>query len=84
MANMPQTTGAIRKLRADKKKTAVNAMIRTTYKQEVAKFKKKPTVKGLTALFSKIDRAAKKKVIHKNKASRLKSRLSKLVSKKRS
>jgi len=84
MANMPQTTGAIRKLRADKKKAAVNVAIRTAYKQEVTKFKKKPTAKALVDLYSKIDRAAKKKVIHKNKASRLKSRLSKLVSKKRS
>jgi len=79
MANMPQTTGAIRKLRADKKRAVVNSLVRTTYKHEVAAFKKKPTVKALTTLFSKIDRAAKKKVIHRNKASRLKSRLSKLV-----
>ena len=81
---MPQTVGAIRKLRADKRKAAVNLATRTTYKQGVAAFKKKPSVKALVALYSKIDRAAKKKVIHKNKAARLKSRLSKLVSKKKS
>jgi len=84
IADMPQTTGAIRKQRADKKKAAVNGAIRTAYKEAVAGFKKKPTVKGLTTLFSKIDRAAKKRVIHKNKASRLKSRLAKLVLKKKS
>lgn len=81
---MPQTTGAIRKLRADKKKSAINAVIRSSYKQAVSEFKKKPTAKTLVTLYSKIDRAAKKKVIHKNKASRLKSRLSRLVSKKKS
>mgnify|MGYP001581962368 FL=1 len=84
MASMPQTTGAIRKLRADKKKAAINLAIKTGYKQAVADFKKKPTAKGLVAVFSRVDRAAKKMVIHKNKADRIKSRLSKLVPKKKS
>jgi small subunit ribosomal protein S20 len=84
MANMPQTTGAIRKLRADKKKAAVNLVIKKKYKQIIADFKKKPTAKALVKLYSQVDRAAKKHVIHKNKAARLKSRLSKLVSGKKS
>lgn len=41
--------------------------------------RKKPTKKNLGSVFSELDRAAKKHVIHKNKAARLKSRLSKLV-----
>ena len=52
---MPQTTGAIRKLRADKKKAAINLATKTVYKQEVAAFKKKPGVKALISLYSKID-----------------------------
>ena len=84
MANMPQTTGAIRKLRADKRRAEVNLMVRTTYKEAIAEFKKKPSVKTLGDVYAKIDRAAKNMVVHKNKAARLKSRLAKLVSSKRS
>lgn len=43
--------------------------------------RKKPTVKTLESLFSALDKAVKGRVIHKNKAARLKSRLSKLMKK---
>ena len=78
---MPITVGAIRKLRADKKKTALNLRVKNLYKQAVKKARQKPTEKNLTEAFSRLDRAAKSKVIHKNKASRLKSRLAKLLPK---
>jgi small subunit ribosomal protein S20 len=80
---MPQTTGAIRKLRADKKKSAINLKIKKTLKEAVLLMRKKPTEKNLKQLFVRVDRAVKKNVIHDNKASRLKSRLSLLVNKKR-
>jgi small subunit ribosomal protein S20 len=76
---MPITKGAIRKLRADKKKSALNLKVKTAYKQAVSSMRKHPSIKTLREVFSKVDRAAKTNVIHKNKASRLKSRLSKLV-----
>lgn len=41
--------------------------------------RKNPTAKALQKVYSQLDRAVKKKLIHKNKASRLKSRLSKLL-----
>lgn len=80
---MPITLGAIRKQRADKRKDKVNAQIRGVFRKAVLKTRKSPTVKNLTSAFSALDRAAKSKVIHKNKASRLKSRLSKLLLKKK-
>lgn len=79
---MPITVGAIRKLRADAKKARENAVHRRAYKELVSQMRRKPTVKTLTAAFSKLDRAAKRGVIHKNKAARLKSRLSGLLRKK--
>lgn len=82
MAVMPVTVGAIRKLRADKKKAAINQKIRTGLRDAVSAMRKKPTESALKKVFSKADAAAKSGVIHKNKASRLKSRLSKLVKKK--
>jgi len=82
MAEMPQTHGAIRKLGADKRKAAINAKTREGYKLTVSQLRKKPTTARLREVFKAVDRASKSGVIHKNKAARLKSRLSRLVKKK--
>jgi len=76
---MPLTKQAIKKVRQDKRKTIYNVRVKKTYKQAVAAFRKNPTLKGIGDVFSKLDKAAKTNVIHKNKAARLKSRLSKLI-----
>ena len=44
--------------------------------------RKKPTPGSLVKVFRAVDRAVKGKVIHKNKAARIKSRLALLVKKK--
>lgn len=82
MAVMPITVGAIRKLRADKRKATANARVRDALREAVAKMRKKPTVAGLKQVFSKADVAARKDVIHRNKAARLKSRMALLVKQK--
>jgi small subunit ribosomal protein S20 len=82
MAIMPVTVGALRKLRADKRKAATNLRVRKVLKEAVSTMRKKPTEKKLRELFSSVDRAVKVRVIHKNKAARLKSRLAALVKKK--
>ena len=82
MANMPITKGAIRKLRADKSKTHVNLLVKRAFKEAVSKMRKHPTVKNLVEVYKRLDRAAKSRAIHKNKADRLKSRLSRLIRKK--
>ena len=76
---MPLTKQAIKKVRQDKRKTIYNVRVKKTYKQAVAAFRKNPTAKDISAVFSKLDKAAKTNIIHKNKAARLKSRLSKLI-----
>ncbi len=76
---MPVTKQAIKKVRQDKKKAIYNARLRRAYKKAVSDFRKNPGSALLTSAFSALDRAAKVNVIHKNTASRLKSRLSKLV-----
>ena len=76
---MPVTKQAIKKVRQDKRKTIYNLRVKKTYKQAVAAFRKNPTLKGIGEVFSKLDKAAKTNIIHKNKAARLKSRLSKLI-----
>jgi small subunit ribosomal protein S20 len=81
---MPITVGAIRKLRADAKKKQENSKVKRAYKDVVAEMRRKPSEKVLAEVFSRLDRAAKRGVIHANKASRLKSRLAVLVKKKTS
>ncbi|MBI2008359.1 30S ribosomal protein S20 [Candidatus Amesbacteria bacterium] len=76
---MPATAGAIRKLRADKRKAAVNSKIKAVYKTAVNRIRRRPTDKNLREVFSKLDRAVKAGVIAKNKAARLKSRSARRV-----
>lgn len=80
---MPITKGAIRKLAADKRKQMINLRVKSAYKSAVSAMRKKPSAKALVTAFQKLDRAAKVNTIHKNKAARLKSRLSKLLSAKK-
>lgn len=79
---MPITRGAIRKERADKRKTKVNLRTKGEFRKAIWETRKKPTAKKLSAAYGALDRAAKKKTIHRNKAARLKSRLAKLMRKK--
>jgi small subunit ribosomal protein S20 len=82
LLDMPVTKQAIKKVRADRRKAIYNLKVKKTLKAAVSAFRKKPTKAGLVAVYRIVDRAAKTNVIHKNKASRLKSRLSRLISSK--
>ena len=74
---MPVIKQAIKKVRQDARKAVFNLKRKNAYKKAVKVFLKHPTEAGLKNVFSAVDRAAKTNVIHKNKASRIKSRLSK-------
>ena len=76
---MPVTKSAAKALRRDRRRTIINKKIKRAYKETVRAVRKNPTAETLKKAYSQLDRAAKKKVIHKNKAARLKSRLSKLL-----
>lgn len=76
---MPITKGAIRKQRADRFKAKSNNKTKITYREAVSGMRRKPTPAQLQEVYSTLDRASKKKTIHKNKAARLKSRLAKLL-----
>lgn len=64
--------------RAREKQTTV---VLNLLKTKIKKMRKSPSAKNLTIAFQALDKAAKRNIIHKNKASRLKSRLSKLLKK---
>ena len=72
---MPVTKQAKKKLRKDKKREEKNLKVKTEFKKTVKKTKSNPTPKSLTEANKVIDKAAKKGIIHKNKAARIKSRL---------
>lgn len=76
---MPVTKQAIKKVRQDRRKTIINLRVKKTLKKAVAAFYKNPTAATLKTVYRLADRAAKTNIIHKNKAARLKSRLSNLV-----
>lgn len=78
---MPVIKSAIKKLRQARVKAARNKGVKVTLRELITKFRKAPAQKLFSELTSSLDKAAKTNVIHKNKASRLKSRLSKLLPK---
>jgi small subunit ribosomal protein S20 len=85
---MPNTKSAIKAARQNIKRRATNLVALDKIKSAVKKVKKAVTAgikddanKALKEAFAAYDKAAKKNIIHKNNASRHKSRLSKLVGK---
>ncbi|MCX6704992.1 MAG: 30S ribosomal protein S20 [Candidatus Woesebacteria bacterium] len=78
---MPVTTTAKRALRGSKKKESVNKIILAKLGVAVRVARKSKTAEKIIKAVSLADRAAKKKVIHRNKAARIKSQLSKLLPK---
>ena len=79
---MPAIKSAKKKLRADKKRTSANKKMEALINISIKKAQRKPTPKSIQEAFSIIDKGVKKNIIHKNKDSRLKSKLSKLLNKK--
>jgi small subunit ribosomal protein S20 len=84
---MPNIQSAKKKMRKDVKRTKNNAQYLTAIEKAVKALFKFKTGEVDSAKVKKtvslIDKAAKRKVVHKNKAARLKSRISKLSSKKK-
>jgi small subunit ribosomal protein S20 len=85
---MPITKSAKKALRQNKIRKERNTIRKDAYKKEVTGFRKlvvakkfEDAAKMLPVVFKALDKAAKTKVIEKNKASRLKSRLSQLINK---
>ena len=83
---MPITQSAKKALRQNISRRARNVVKKEAYKKAVKDFrafvaekKTEEAKKILSTVFKALDKAAKTKVIEKNKASRLKSRLSTLL-----
>ena len=82
LSAMPITKRAIKKLRHDRVRAVQTKKVRESLRSLVKSVRKHPTKTSLSSVFAALDKAAKRNVIHKNKAARLKARLSKLLAKK--
>lgn len=85
---MPITKSAAKAMRVSRRRRAINLKTINKYKDAVravrraiAEKKKEEALKLLQASYKQLDKAAKKRVIHANKAARLKSRLSVAIAK---
>ena len=76
---MPVTKTAKRALRSSKKKQDMNSQTRSHFEISLRAARKSKSQKAVREAISLTDRAAKKNIIHKNKASRIKSSLAKLL-----
>jgi small subunit ribosomal protein S20 len=85
---MPQRRTAKKALRQTKKKQLKNLKVKGQIKTAIKKLKKSLTAKNaseseqaLRQAYKALDKAAGKKVIHRNKAAKKKSRLTRLLKK---
>lgn len=78
---MPLLKQAKKKMRHDKRRTEINSQKKIALKKLLKQMRKNPSAPNLTSVFSALDKAVKTNLIHKNKANRLKSRLSKSLAK---
>ncbi|MCK9594352.1 MAG: 30S ribosomal protein S20 [Candidatus Omnitrophica bacterium] len=83
---MPNRKAAVKRLRVDKKRHQRNLKIKTELKKGLKKLQALLTAKNsaeaktsLAKVFSLLDKAAKKKILHPNTANRKKGRLAKKV-----
>jgi len=83
---MPRRKSSLKRRRADKKRRLRNLRVKNDLKKAVKKFQALLSAKSfdeakslLVKVFSKLDKAAKKGIIHKNASSRKKSRLTKRI-----
>lgn len=76
---MPITKSAKKALRVSERRREINTRVRSTLKSTLKTFLAAPSADKLSEAFSRIDRAVKGKVMHRNTAARRKSRLARLV-----
>lgn len=79
---MPVIKSAKKKLRVDRKRESYNKKAQALINSTIKKTQKKPTQENIREAFRAIGMGVKKGIFHKNKAARVKSRLSKLINKK--
>lgn len=72
---MANTKSALKRIRTTAKRRLRNRTVKSTVRAAVRKFNDRTTVESLRAAMSALDKAVSKGVLHRNTASRKKSRL---------
>lgn len=80
---MPVIKSALKKMRQDAKRLQSNRLKKERLKKLIKIAQKEPAEKNVRLAISFVDKVAKVKLFHKKKASRIKSRLAKLLAKPR-
>ena len=82
---MPNIKSAIKRMHSNANKAEVNGLVSASMKTAIKKFEKsvkegnkEEAATNLNIALQKIDKAVSSKLVHKNKAARLKSRLTKM------
>ena len=82
---MPNIKSAKKRMRSNAKKAEVNAVVTTSMRTAIKKFEKEvnagnkeAAANNLNIAIQRIDKAMSSGLVHKNKAARLKSRLTKM------
>jgi small subunit ribosomal protein S20 len=78
---MPQHKGAVRRVRLSEKRKSANKGQKVALRKMVKEFTGAETAEGAKALQSRLDKLAKKGLIHKNFAANRKSQIAKAVAK---
>lgn len=68
-------------MRRDRRRQLINRRVKNRLKLAIKLARQKPGAKNVSAATRQLDLAAKKNIIHTNKASRLKARLQKMANK---
>jgi|SRR3972149_1156174 len=76
---MPVIKSAKKKLRRDKKIQKRNYLVKLAFEKAIKTARKSPSLEKIKKATVLVDKAAKKKLIHANKAARIKSSLSRLI-----
>ena len=83
---MPNIKGAIKRVRGNNRKRVVNTYVSSSMNTAIKKLErsiknndKESSKNNLNVALQRIDKAVNSKLVHKNKAARLKSRLTKKV-----
>jgi len=76
---MPVIKSAKKKLKQDKKREKTNKLLKTSFKNAIKEAQRSKTAAKILNAVKLVDKVAKKRIIHKNKAARIKSSLSKLI-----
>lgn len=76
---MPITKSAQKALRQTKRRTTTNRSWKQKLKSALKKAEAEKSKEAISYAFKIVDKSAKAKIMHKNKASRIKSKLSKIL-----